>query len=283
MFKQAVVVLLGLMLVSLTLAENNETTTSLPTTTTKFVPIGSNLKLDVSNSTTTNESMKPIVHAVSAQARKIEMTKLASSADVTAALKSQTNGTGSFVISTTMIAIIAALMLVIIISVSVGTAMFVMRRRFSIWRLNNSKQNLNSVEGNGDGGESSSAGGVNDEKTSPSSSATSPGGVNAILDEENQLISVENKNASVMVENETNGQSNEAAENNDEGEKCDQQQTAQDVSSQSLIVNVLNELSESVANKLDAKSPSSKSLKSGQQIIGTEVDKQAPSSVTNDN
>lgn len=51
--------------------------------------------------------------------------------------------------------------------------MFVMRRRFSIWRLNNSKQNLN-----GDGGENSSANGA-DEKSADaasSSAATSPGG-----------------------------------------------------------------------------------------------------------
>lgn len=64
--------------------------------------------------------------------------------------------------------------------------MFVMRRRFSIWRLNNSKQNLN-----GDGGENSSANGA-DEKSADaasSSAATSPGGTvsdaTAVVEQDN--------------------------------------------------------------------------------------------------
>lgn len=106
-----VTVVLGLMVgVSLALNETNTTTTS--------STVANDIKAD--SNETTNETNVPIVHAVNAHARKIEMTKLASAADVTASLKSQTGTSGSFVISTTMISIIAALILVVIISVSVG-------------------------------------------------------------------------------------------------------------------------------------------------------------------
>lgn len=133
---------LGLIFTVLTLsatAEENPTTTATITlvdsTSNTFVTIGSNSKntttanttIDHHEHTNNNNSVfnlndtKPIVHAVNAQARKIEMTKLASSADVTASHKSTTTGgTGSFVISTTMIAIVAALILVVIVSVTVG-------------------------------------------------------------------------------------------------------------------------------------------------------------------
>lgn len=113
---------LGLMLIAMvsagdatvttTTAESTTTTTN----TTTFVPIGS-------NHATSNESVVPIVHhAISAQARKIELTQLNSAvgSDVTAALKSPTGSNSSMAIGTTGIAIIVAVAAILIVTVLVG-------------------------------------------------------------------------------------------------------------------------------------------------------------------
>lgn len=114
---------MALSFLSVVMTNENVNTT---TTTTNFVTIGSNSKTattatpeDTTFGNSTSNETKPVVHAVNAQARKIEMTKLASSADVTASLKNPSN-TGSFVISTTMIAVVAVVILVVIASVVVG-------------------------------------------------------------------------------------------------------------------------------------------------------------------
>ena len=113
---------LGLMLIAMvsagdatvttTTAESTTTTTN----TTTFVPIGS-------NHATSNESVVPIVHhAISAQARKIELTQLNSAvgSDVTAALKSPTGSNSSIAIGTTGIAIIVAVAAILIVTGLVG-------------------------------------------------------------------------------------------------------------------------------------------------------------------
>ena len=179
------------------------------------------------------------------------------------------------------------MILVCVISAVVGvilTALFVMRRRFSIWRLNGGKSGGCDLEG---GVEALDAKNVDEKKE--------------VLEDEKAkevssscLNSVENKQAIVTV-NVDNGHSNEAAdlnkqeltgqseenkpqaspsssspliEQNDESSKlindmqminsAEQNQTeaTTTTSSSSLIVNVLNELSESVASKLASKSPS---------------------------
>lgn len=71
-----------------------------------------------------------------------------------------------------------------------GTAIFVMRRRFSVWRLNGSKQNLN-AGGATDGGESGTSGSVaGDEKVVV---VVTPSDENP----NDQITSVENTNAVV--------------------------------------------------------------------------------------
>lgn len=252
---------LGLMLIAMvsagdepvsttTTAESTTTTTT--TNTTTFVAIGS-------NHATSNESVVPIVHhAISAQARKIELTQLNSavSSDVTAALKSPTGSNSSMAIGTTGIAIIVAVAAILIVTVLVGTAIFVMRRRFSVWRLNGSKQNLN-AGGAADGGESGTSGSVaGDEKVVV---VVTPSDENP----NEQITSVENKNAVVNaaaatedetvketeVEPKTTTETTDDA--NKETNEGNKEQQQQDISSQSLIANVLNELSDSVAKKVD--------------------------------
>lgn len=110
---------LGLMLIAMVSAADEPTvttttaeSTTTTTNTTTFVPIGSN-----------NESVVPIVHhAISAQARKIELTQLNSAvgSDVTAALKSPTGSNSSMAIGTTGIAIIVAVAAILIVTVLVG-------------------------------------------------------------------------------------------------------------------------------------------------------------------
>lgn len=143
--------------------------------TTKFTPIGSNL---VTTNTTNNDNnnnsqpaipspLQPLSQSVSAQARKIEMTQQQLNAAGAVVTSMKTNNSGGNAIaanSTTMIVILVSLVLVTCVIAMIGTALFVMRRRFSIWRLNNSKLNLNEggeeKSSTGSGSSSSSSGGV---------------------------------------------------------------------------------------------------------------------------
>jgi hypothetical protein len=159
-----IIVLLSLVALLNAADLNNETT--------KFTSIGSNL---VPTNTTTNDNSNnnnnnshsaippPLSQSVSAQARKIEMTQQLNAAGaVVTSMKTNSGGNAVAASSTTMIIILVSLVLVTCLIAMIGTALFVMRRRFSIWRLNNSKLNLN------EGGE---------EKSSTSSGSSSSGGV----------------------------------------------------------------------------------------------------------
>jgi len=247
---------LGLMLIAMVSAADEPTvttttseSTTTTTNTTTFVPIGSN-----------NESVVPIVHhAISAQARKIELTQLNSAvgSDVTAALKSPTGSNSSMAIGTTGIAIIVAVAAILIVTVLVGTAIFVMRRRFSVWRLNGSKQNLN-AGGAADGGESGTSGSVaGDEKVvvvvtpsdeNPNEQITSVENTNAVV---NAAAATEDEAVKETTEVEPKTVVETTDDANKETNEGNKEQQQQDISSQSLIANVLNELSDSVAKKVD--------------------------------
>lgn len=195
--------------------------------------------------------------------------------------------------SSTLILILVSLVVVSCIIAIVLTALFVMRRRFTIWRLNGSKSNSNGCNDGAHGvltNTSSSENGSEINEKDPNLLKNTE----TVQVQENQneslITSVENKEAMLQlnqnqIPTSEAGHANEAVEINKnelevvkEGEKVaqtiglemNQDQEQQQVnnansnahhtlteqsSSTSLIVNVLNELSESVASKLASKSP----------------------------
>lgn len=140
--------------------------------------------------------------------------------------------------SSTLILILISLVVVFCIIAIIVTALFVMRRRFTIWRLNGSKSN-------------ECSGGTNGVLTNASSENESMNQCEAAIETKTE---VKNQN-----ENGTEEKKNEIKTQN----------LPEQTSATSLIVNVLNELSESVACKL-ANTPS----KSNNNLIETDQEKQ---------
>ena len=183
------------------------------------------------------------------------------------------------------VVIIVSMLSVVVIGIL--TALFVMRRRFSIWRLNvkSEESGVEAVDGKVDKVEKSeekeanmSASGITtvENKQALFDNAVCVAVDNGHLNE----ASVDINKQEVQTSEENKQQASPSSsspliDNNDESAKLineekslstesSHQEPVTTISSSSLIVNVLNELSESVASKLASKSPSASKLASKQ-------------------
>lgn len=177
------------------------------------------------------------------------------------------SSTGS---SSTLILIMVSLVVVSCIIAIILTALFVMRRRFTIWRLNGSKSNSNGCNDGANGVLTNNTSSSDEEakceaiNEKDSNAIQVPENNTNTNTEENQLTSVENKEAMEKItsqEEQTTEQPVQEAQATSEPQQATTTNTNlnEQNSSSSLIVNVLNELSESVASKLATKSPAKSS------------------------
>lgn len=259
-------------------SNSNETESSSSTVSIEHVPIKS---INDSSSAYSAQFNPKLLQAtnntlVNTQARTIELTR-------NSLVQTPVNTSNGAVNSTSLLLILTSLIVVTCVVLIILTALFIMRRRFSIWRLNNSKLNLNGDSPNGTSSNEESK--HDDEESGKKEGAAATGGEQPVLNESNCLTTVENKQSIMdtvapatepptttednqchlnQAAEETN-QTESAAPVEDEPQQrtdslAEQQQHISSTSS--LIVNVLNELSESVAAKLAAKSPTTRSTHS---------------------
>lgn len=140
--------------------------------------------------------------------------------------------------SSTLIVILISLVVVSCIIAIIVTALFVMRRRFTIWRLNGSKSNECSDGANG-----------------------------VLTNTSSENESMNKCEAAMETKTEADNQNQPAIE--EKKDEIKTQNLPEQTSATSLIVNVLNELSESVACKL-ANTPS----KSNNNLVENDQEKQ---------
>ena len=213
------------------------------------VSLDSNQTLSELNSTLAPQSNQPFIntdltnHNLTMFAKKENNLVVNSSGSVVGITRS---GHSAATSSSTLILILISLVVVSCIIAIVVTALFVMRRRFTIWRLNGSKSNECSD-------------GANGVLTNASSENGSVNKCEGVVEAKTETVD----------ETKTEVDNEETVEQKVEQVKTETQNLPEQTSATSLIVNVLNELSESVACKL-ANTPS----KSTNNLINQDPEKQ---------
>jgi len=284
MFKPFILVLLFATVIK---ANESETTTTLvdttsivsTTTTTKMFTS----TLNNSNVLVDSKTLSPKVNFAQYNG-KLLVNQTAESSMNGRIITAAHNNNGVTAVSTNGLSMAVVIALIAIVTVVVSaiiiSAVFIMKRRFSIWRLN------------GDGSDSKATGTEEIKESSDNKDTTEVKceEVNekdpevakqvALAAEQPVSVSVENAQTEQTIENKTEEIAQQASpsssspliEKTEETEQVTPQPTQQQsepelkeqvTSSSSLIVNVLNELSESVACKLaSAHSPAAKSTHS---------------------